>query len=98
MYEALDLLRWNAAEVENAVFFHVANLFNLVVDVIFYGTTTASFSIDQEDEEGEAGPGFRRFGHSKKGTWSPQVVVALAVTREGLPVRSWVFPGNTPDV
>ena len=26
-----------------------------------------------------------------------QVVVALAVTREGLPVRSWVFPGNTSD-
>jgi Transposase DDE domain len=28
----------------------------------------------------------------------PQVVVALAVTRDGVPVRSWVFPGNTPDV
>jgi transposase len=27
-----------------------------------------------------------------------QMVVALAVTREGLPVRSWVFPGNTTDV
>ena len=27
-----------------------------------------------------------------------QVIIALAVTREGLPVRSWVFPGNTPDV
>lgn len=29
---------------------------------------------------------------------SPQIVVALAVTREGLPVRIWVFPGNTSDV
>jgi transposase len=96
MYEAMDLLHWNVAEVENAVFFHVANLFNLVVDVIFYDTTTASFSIDEEDED--AGPGFRKFGHSKDGTWSPQIVVALAVTREGLPVRSWVFPGNTSDV
>ena len=26
------------------------------------------------------------------------MVIALAVTREGLPVRSWVFPGNTTDV
>jgi hypothetical protein len=25
-------------------------------------------------------------------------VVGLAVTRDGLPVRSWVFPGNTNDV
>lgn len=24
--------------------------------------------------------------------------MALAVTREGLPVRSWVFPGSTADV
>jgi len=98
MYEAMDLLHWNVAEVENAVFFHVANLFNLVVDVIFYDTTTASFSIDEEDEDTEAGSGFRKFGHSKNGTWSPQIVVALAVTREGLPVRSWVFPGNASDV
>jgi len=98
MYEALDLLHRNAAGVENAVFFHVANLFNLVVDVIFYDTTTASFSIDEEDEDSETGPGFRKYGHCKDGTSSPQVVVALAVTREGLPVRSWVFPGNTSDV
>jgi transposase len=96
MYEAMDLLHWNVAEVENAVFFHVANLFNLGVDVNFYDTTTASFSIDEEDED--TGPGFRKYGHSKDGTWSPQIVVALAVTREGLPVRSWVFPGNTSDV
>jgi transposase len=98
MYEAMDLLQWNAAEVENAVFFHIANLFNLVVDVIFYDTTTASFSIDEADEDTETGAGFRKYGHSKDGTWSPQIVVALAVTREGLPVRSWVFPGNTADV
>jgi transposase len=26
------------------------------------------------------------------------VVVALDVTREGIPVRSWLLPGNTADV
>src|SRR5208337_3074471 len=98
MYEAMDLLHWNVEEVENAVFFHMANLFNLVVDVIFYDTTTASFAIDEADEDTETGAGFRKYGHSKDGTWSPQIVVALAVTRERLPVRSWVFPGNTSDV
>ena len=41
----------------------------------------------------------RRRGHSKEGRDNdPQVVIALAVTREGVPVRSWVFPGATPDV
>jgi len=98
MYEAMDILYGHIAKVEDAVFFHTANLFNLVVDLIFYDTTTASFSIDEEDEDTEDGPGLRKYGHSKSGTWSPQIVVALAVTRDGLPVRSWVFPGNTSDV
>jgi len=42
-------------------------------------------------------PTLRRFGRPKNGAWSPQVVIALAVTRDGLPVRSWVFPGQTAD-
>jgi transposase len=91
MYEAMDLLYDHAQEIEKHVFFQTANLFNLKVDLIFYDTTTASFTIDQEDDT-------RKFGHSKEGFWAPQVVVALAVTPEGLPVKSWVFPGNTADV
>jgi hypothetical protein len=43
-------------------------------------------------------PGLRKRGLGKEGTWDLQIVVALAVTREGLPVRSWVLPGNTTDV
>ena len=95
MYEAMDFLHGQAEELERAVFFRTAHLFNLEVDLIFYDTTTAAFAIDAEDEEGQ---GLRYFGRSKNGAWAPQVVVALAVTREGLPVRSWVFPGNTTDV
>jgi transposase len=98
MYEAMDLLHSHIDKIEDAVFFHTANLFNLVVDLVFYDTTTASFTIDEEDEDTETAEGLRKYGHSKNGTWSPQIVVALAVTRDGLPVRSWVFPGNTSDV
>jgi transposase len=94
MYEAMDLLYEHAEEVEKQIFNQTANLFNLHVDLIFYDTTTASFCIDEEDE----GDAFRKFGYGKEGGWGPQVVVALAVTREGFPVRSWVFPGNTTDV
>ncbi len=91
MYEAMDVLAAHAAEIERKIFFQVANLFNLTVDVIFYDTTTVSFMVDDEDD-------LRRYGHAKEGFWAPQVVVALAVTREGFPVKSWVFPGNTSDV
>jgi transposase len=98
MYEAMDMLYAHAAEVEKTVFFHTANLFNLEVDLIFYDTTTASFTTDYEDDPEDTDVSLRQFGHSKEGTWSTQVVVALAVTREGIPVRSWVLPGNTTDV
>jgi len=99
MYEAMDLLHAHAEEVEKTVFFQTADLFNLEVDLIFYDTTTASFSVDYEDDpERHPNATLRKFGHAKEGFWAPQVVVALAVTREGIPVRSWVLPGNTSDV
>ncbi len=98
MYEAMDFLHAHIAEVEEAVFFQTTNLFNLSVDLIFYDTTTASFAIDYADDSHEESPALRQYGHAKEGFWAPQVVVALAVTREGLPVKSWVFPGNTTDV
>jgi hypothetical protein len=101
MYEAMDLLHDHLPRIEEAVFFETANLYNLEVDLIFFDTTTASFSVDEADddgEDGEEGAGLRQRGFAKEGTWSVQVVVALAVTRDGLPVRSWVFPGNTTDV
>ena len=41
----------------------------------------------------------RKRGNSKNGRGdAPQIVVGLAVTRDGFPVRHWVFPGNTVDV
>ena len=50
---------------------------------------------------GGAGPvesGRRAFGHSKDfRTDLPQVVIAMAVTRDGVPVRCWTFAGNEPD-
>lgn len=94
MYRAMDLLHQHADRVEREVFFHTADLLNLEVDLVFYDTTTASFAIDAPTDDDDP----RRLGHSKEGTWTPQVVVALAVTRDGLPVRSWVLPGNTSDV
>ena len=42
--------------------------------------------------------GVRRLGHSKDHRPDrPQVVIGLAVTRDGVPVRVWVWPGNTSD-
>jgi transposase len=84
--------------VQEAVFFAVADLLNLEVDLLFFDTTSTYFERDTEDTATETEPGFRRYGHSKDHRKDlPQIVIGLAVTREGIPVRVWCWPGNTND-
>src|SRR5256885_13094035 len=96
-YRAMDLLvdADTQARVQEAVFFAVANLLNLEVDLLFFDTTSTYFERDDEDGGDEA---FRRFGHSKDHRPDlPQIVIGLAVTKEGIPVRCWCWPGNSND-
>jgi hypothetical protein len=94
LYRAMDVLFEHAEGLQRAVFFSVANLFNLEVDLIFFDTTSTYFELDEADGEGE----LRRYGYSRdKRPDLPQAAIGLAVTREGLPVRCWVWPGNTAD-
>jgi len=96
-YRAMDLLvaADAQAEVQEAVFFAVADLLNLEVDLLFFDTTSTYFERDTEEEGDDA---FRRYGHSKDHRPDlPQIVIGLAVTREGIPVRVWCWPGNTND-
>lgn len=113
LYRAMDFLEANKAAIEEAIYFRMADLLNLDVELIFYDTTSLHFEVDEEDlgvgEEdlvyGSQGAGSkiygapRKRGKSKNGREdAPQIVVGLAVTRDGFPVRHWVFPGNTVDV
>lgn len=111
LYGAMDFLERNKPEVEKEVYWRMADLLNADVDLIFYDTTSLHFEVDEEDEgdadgmvKGSKSAGEKEYkaprkrGKSKNGrSDAPQVVVGLAVTRDGLPVRSWVFPGNTMD-
>ena len=99
-YRAMDLLIEADAEaaVQEAVFFAVADLLNLEVDLLFFDTTSTYFERDTEDPDQDGKEGFRRYGHSKDHRKDlPQIVIGLAVTREGIPVRVWCWPGNTND-
>ena len=100
---ALDFLDTHIDAIEREIFFRTADLFRADVDLIFWDTTTVSFEVDQEEatdetRRGKPLPPLRQRGYNKEGhDYTPQVVVGLALTRDGLPVRSWVFPGNTVD-
>jgi hypothetical protein len=97
VYRAMDLLvdADTHARVQESVFFAVANLLNLEVDLLFFDTTSTYFERDEEEDGDDA---FRRFGHSKDHRPDlPQIVIGLAVTKEGIPVRCWCWPGNSND-
>jgi transposase len=95
LYRAMDFLVEHGEEIQKTVFFSASSLLNLEVDLLFFDTTSTYFEIEEADEDGE-GP--RRYGKSKDHRPDrPQVVIGLAVTRGGLPVRCWVLPGNRND-
>jgi hypothetical protein len=110
-YRAMDFLLEALDGIAGEVFASVAHLLNLDLDIVFVDTTSTYWEVDVPDElaqledkvddDGVTRPaeqGKRAFGHSKDfRTDLPQVVIAMAVTRDGVPVRCWTFPGNTAD-
>jgi len=113
LYRAMDFLEANKEEIEREIFFSVCDLLNADVDLVFYDTTSLHFEVDEEDRgageddlvQGSEPAGKKQYkaprkrGHSKNGRGdAPQIVVGLAVTRDGIPIRHWVFSGNTVDV
>jgi hypothetical protein len=122
-YRAMDWLHEVAAQLEQEVFWQVATLLDLEVDLLFFDTTSTYFELDAPDEpiarderghprpatedtpastdgDGDGGKpaGFRSHGKSKDSRDDlPPIVIGMAVTRTGIPVRVWCWPGNTAD-
>jgi hypothetical protein len=116
-YRAMDFLHAVLPALQERVFFAVASLLDLEVDMLFFDTTSTYWETGAlpdelrqdvgtaagEDEAAEEGPvaeeGRRAYsGHSKDHRPDlPQVVIGMAVTRTGIPVRVWTFPGNSSD-
>jgi hypothetical protein len=110
-YAAMDFLLDALGEIAAEVFGSVAHLLNLDLDIVFVDTTSTYWQTETADELAELADepgddeltspteaGTRTFGHSKDHRPDlPQVVIAMAVTRDGIPVRCWTFPGDTAD-
>ena len=110
-YRAMDFLLDALEEIASEIFSAVAHLLNLDLDIVFVDTTSTYWETETADDDLElADPvtddeltspteaGTRAFGHSKDHRKDlPQVVIAMAVTRDGVPVRCWTFPGDTAD-
>jgi Transposase DDE domain len=112
-YRAMDWLHEVRHALERQVFSQVAAALDLEVDLLFLDTTSTYFELDEEDEpvprdtdgspvpggeEDRKAGGFRVLGNSRDHRDDlPQIVIGMAVTRSGIPVRVWSWPGNTAD-
>jgi len=115
-YRAMDWLHAVRGELEKQVYFSVADLLSLEVDLLFFDTTSTYFELEEadgevarnwrgektaagsQDADPEKTAGFRTHGKSKDSRDDlPQIVIGLAVTRDGIPVRCWCWPGSTSD-
>ncbi len=74
------------------------SLFDNKIDVIYFDATTLYFESFSEDEDNENNKAIRKNGYSKDGKFNqPQVVLALLVTKQGLPIGYKAFSGDTFD-
>jgi transposase len=85
-------------EHKQALFGHLVgrwrDLFNVSFDVLLYDLTSTYFESDPPFPEGDK----RRHGYSRDHRSDcVQVIIALVVTPEGLPLAYEVLPGNTAD-
>jgi transposase len=85
-------------EHKQALFDHLVgrwrDLFNVNFDVLLYDLTSTYFEADPPFPEGDK----RRHGYSRDHRGDcVQVIIALVVTPEGLPLAYEVLPGNTAD-
>jgi len=94
LYRAMDILMESNEELQKMVFTEVAKNASLDLDLIFLDTTNTYFETDEDTSDS----GLLKRGHSKDGHPElPLVSIAFAVTKSGIPIRCWVFPGNTSD-
>lgn len=95
LYTCHDFLLAHKADLFSHLTARWRDLFNAEFDVLLYDLTSTYFEINAADvPEGDK----RRHGHSRdKRPDCPQVVIALVVTPEGLPLAYEVLPGNTAD-
>ena len=95
LYACHDFLLAHKADLFSHLVARWRDLFNVSFDVLLYDLTSTYFEINASDvPEGDK----RRHGYSRdKRPDCPQVVIALVVTPDGLPLAYEVLPGNTAD-
>ncbi|MGA1560451.1 MAG: IS1634 family transposase [bacterium] len=91
IYRSMDKLFAKTEQVNECALLDAKSLFDDKIDLVLFDVTTLYFESVEVDE-------LRSFGFSKDQKFhQTQVVLAMGVTREGLPIGYKLFPGNTAE-
>jgi transposase len=89
-YRAMDILEEYKDSLEKWIFWHLTNLFNCKLSLVFYDLTSSYF-------EG-SGPDIASFGYSRDHRPDcEQIQIGLLVNPEGIPIAHTVFNGSISD-
>lgn len=92
LYRSLDFLDKHMPVIEEQLFCRLRDLFSLELKLVLFDTTSSYF-------EGRGPAGLATTGYSRdKRPDRVQVIIAVLMTRDGIPVAHYVFPGNTADI
>ena len=92
MYRTVGWLWDVREELERELFFRDRDLFNQELDLVFIDTTSTYVYRAEETE-------YAKRGYSRDNRPDlPQMVLCVAVDRNGWPIAWEIFPGNTADV
>ncbi len=93
-YRGMDFFLDTGQELEMALYDHYSHLVNQSTEMVFYDTTSSYFETDSDTAEE-----LRQYGYSRDHRPDrKQILLGLAVDKDGLPLASDIFPGNTQDV
>jgi len=93
-YRAMDFLGEKKEEMEQEIFWKVANLFNQELDLILFDTTSIIYRGKGEEAEELVEYGFSKERRSDL----KQIVIGILLTKDGLAVGHEVYSGSTNDV
>jgi transposase len=96
VYRMMDVISDDRIiKLNKLVLNHTKDLLNNTIDIVYFDATTLYFESFSEDSGEDA---IKKNGYSKDGKFNqPQVVLALLVTKQGLPVGYKAFSGDTFD-
>lgn len=92
-YRALDFLYAHKDRIEQGLFNNIKDLFNFELDLVLFDTSSIIYRGNGQQAESLLNYGFSK----EKRSDLKQVIIGVLMSKQGIPLGHFVWPGNTND-